>query len=58
MGKIRGIENMTNNKGMTVIEIVVSVFFIAIIALWLYTMSKYGNKPVSEMPIWLYWLLH
>ena len=49
---------MTNNKGMTVIEIVVIVFIIAIIALWLYTMSKYGNKPVSDMPIWLYWLLH
>lgn len=58
MGEIRGIESMKNNKGMTVIEIIVFVFFIAIIALWLYIISKYDNKPVSEMPIWLYWLLH
>ena len=52
-----GIENMTNNKGMTLIEVIITIICIAIIAFWIYTMSKYGNKPVSEMPTWLYWLL-
>ena len=49
---------MKNNKGMTLIEVIIVITCIVIIALWLYTMSKYGNKPVSEMPVWLYWLLH
>lgn len=53
-----GIENMTNNKGMTLIEVIISIICIMIIALWFYAMGKYGNKPVSEMPVWLYWLLH
>ena len=52
------IESMKNNKGMTLIEAIITIICIVIIVLWLYTMSKYGNKPVSEMPIWLYWLLH
>lgn len=58
MGKIRGIESMTNNKGMTLVEVIIAIIFIVLIALFFYTMSKYGNKPVSEMPVWLYWLLH
>ena len=56
--RLGGIENMTNNKGMTLIEVIISIICIMIIALWFYAMGKYGNKPVSEMPVWLYWLLH
>lgn len=49
---------MKNNKGITLVELIIMITLIAIIALWFYTVGKYGNKPVSEMPIWLYWLLH
>lgn len=46
-----------NNKGLTVMEIITSLFIIGLVGITLYALIKYGNKPVSEMPIWLYWLL-
>ena len=46
-----------NNKGLTVHELIVLFFIIGIIFITLYGLIKYGNKPVSEMPIWLYWFL-
>lgn len=46
-----------NNKGMTLIEFIITVFLVVIIAITLWGLIRYGNKPVSEMPIWLYWLL-
>ena len=49
---------MKNNKGMTLVEALIEITLIAIITLWIYTVLKYGTQPVSEMPIWLYWLLH
>lgn len=49
---------MTNNKGMTLIEVIILIMCIVVIALFLYAMSKDGNKPVAEMPVWLYWFLH
>lgn len=46
-----------NNKGLTVMEMITSLFIIGLVTLTLYVLIKYGNKPVSEMPIWVYWLL-
>lgn len=47
-----------NNKGLTLVELIILIVLWSIIAIMLYGLIKYGNKPVSEMPIWLYWLLH
>ena len=46
-----------NNKGLTVLELIILIFLVGLIGLTLYGLICYGNKPVSEMPIWLYWLL-
>lgn len=48
---------MKNNNGLTLVELLITVFMFGIIALIAYGLIVYGNKPVSEMPIWLYWLL-
>ena len=47
-----------NNKGMTLVELIICIFLLAIIAIMLWALISYGNKPVSEMPIWLYWLMN
>ena len=44
------------DKGITLIEVIISFFIIGIVGITLYGLIAYGNKPVSEMPIWLYWL--
>jgi prepilin-type N-terminal cleavage/methylation domain-containing protein len=46
-----------NNKGMTLIELIITIILVGIIAITIWGLICYGNKPVSEMPIWLYWLL-
>lgn len=46
-----------NNKGLTLVELIIAIILVGIIAITLYGLIKYGNKPVSEMPIWLCWLL-
>ena len=46
-----------NNKGMTLIELIITIILMGIIAITIWGLICYGNKPVSEMPIWLYWLL-
>ena len=32
------------------------IIFLAIVYTFVYT--KYGNTPVSELPLWVFWLLH
>lgn len=46
-----------NNRGMTLVEFIITIFLVGLIAITLWGLITYGNKPVSEMPIWLYWLL-
>lgn len=46
-----------NNKGMTLIDLIITIILMGIIAITIWGLICYGNKPVSEMPIWLYWLL-
>ena len=46
-----------NNKGVSLVEFVIGIFLVCIIVITLYGIIAYGNKPVSEMPIWLYWIL-
>lgn len=46
-----------NDKGLTVVELIIVIFMCILIALMVYALIKYGNKPVSEMPIWMYWLI-
>lgn len=33
-------------------------FVIGIIVFYIWIFKEYGNKPVSEMPIWVYWVLN
>lgn len=47
-----------NNKGTTVVELIITIIFVAILGIMSWGLICYGNKPVSEMPIWLYWLLN
>lgn len=47
-----------NNKGITLVELIITIFMIVIVGVMLWGLIRYGNKPVSEMPIWLYWLLN
>lgn len=38
---------------------IVQVSFIAIILIsYILLMAKYGNTPMSEVPVWVWWLLH
>lgn len=46
-----------NNKGMTLVELIITIIALVMVGIWVWVMIRYGNKPVSEMPIWLYWLL-
>lgn len=46
-----------NNKGMGLFELIISVCLIAMISITIYGLIKYGGKPVTDMPIWLYWLI-
>lgn len=46
-----------NNKGMTLVELIITIIIVVIVGITLWGLICYGNKPVSEMPIWLYWLL-
>lgn len=46
-----------NNKGITEIELIITILAIMLIALFIYVMAAYGDKPVSEMPVWVWWLL-
>lgn len=46
-----------NNKGITLVELIITIIALVLIGIWVWSMIRYGNKPVSEMPIWLYWLL-
>ena len=46
-----------NNKGITLVELIITIFLVAIVGITIWGLIRYGNKPVSEMPIWLYWLL-
>lgn len=45
------------NKGMTYIELIIAIIILVIVGMTIYGLIAYGGKPVSEMPIWLYWLL-
>ena len=47
-----------NNKGMTLVELIITIIAVVLVGIWVWAMIRYGNKPVSEMPIWLYWLLN
>lgn len=45
-----------NNKGITLVELLITIIFIVLCGVVVLGLIRYGNKPVSEMPIWLYWL--
>ncbi len=47
-----------NDKGMTLVELIITIILAVIIGITIWGLIRYGNKPVSEMPIWLYWLLN
>lgn len=46
-----------DNKGMTLVELLITIICVVLCSFVLLCLIHYGNKPVSEMPIWLYWLL-
>ena len=45
-----------NNKGLSLVEFIICAFLFILISGFLFVMLKYGGKPVSEMPIWFYFL--
>lgn len=46
-----------NNKGTGLFKFIIFVCLIAMISITIYGLIKYGGKPVTDMPIWLYWLI-
>ena len=46
-----------NNQGMTVLDLVICIFVIGLLVFWTIVLTTYGSRPVSEMPIWLYWMM-
>ena len=46
-----------NNKGLTLVELLCVIAMIAVCVVFISVMVKYGNTPVSEMPVWVYWLI-
>lgn len=34
-----------------------SIIALTLFGLWLYAMIAYGDVPLSEAPIWVYWIL-
>lgn len=44
-------------EGLTPIELIFTVITICLAALVVYALVKYANTPVSEMPVWVYWLI-
>lgn len=47
-------ENM--HKGLTPIELIIVIFIALIILFDLWVFVNYGNRSVTEMPLWLYLL--
>ena len=45
------------NKGYTVVELLIIVTMLLLVGAFTAILVKYGNTPVSEMPIWVYWLI-
>lgn len=43
------------NDFIMVLLIIAAVLFIIF---YVYTLVVYGNKPVTEIPTWVWWLLH
>jgi len=47
-----------NNKGFTTIELILIIIVFLGICLSLGLLIKYGHTPASEVPFWVYWLMH
>ena len=45
------------NRGMKLFELIIFICLIVIIGITIYGLIKYGGKPVTDMPIWMYWLI-
>ena len=45
------------NQGITVVEFLIIATLLIISISFIFALIKYGGKPVTEMPIWMYWLL-
>ena len=45
------------NKGYTVVELLIIVTMLLLVGAFTAILVNYGNTPVSEMPIWVYWLI-
>jgi len=49
-----------NKKGITVYEllfVICIIICIGITILYFYALITYANTPVSEMPVWAWWIL-
>lgn len=46
-----------DNKGLTLIELLCLITMIIMCVIFVSVIIKYGNTPVSEMPVWVYWLI-
>lgn len=46
------------NDDINPLKIIFALVSIGIIILWIGLYAKYANTPVSELPLWVFWLLH
>ena len=51
---------MKNKRGFTLYEIMLIILIgicVAFGVFYFYALIKYANTPVSEMPVWVWWML-
>ena len=44
-------------KGRIIVLVILFIVALILFGLWVYAMITYGNVPLSEAPIWVYWIL-
>lgn len=44
-------------NGFTPIELITTLFMIAVIGFGIFVLIKYGNTPLEDMPVWVWFLL-
>ncbi len=34
------------------------MLILLLLAIWIILLAMYGGKPMNEVPVWVWWLLH
>ncbi len=46
------------NDDINPLKIILTLVSIGMVIFWIGLYIKYANTPVSELPLWVFWLLH